>query len=414
MRVTALADNTAARGVLERAQAILLHPRETWAAIAGEDDSIARIYKSYLIYLAAIPAVAGFIGQSLVGVGGFGVTVRVPIVQGLVGMAVGYALSLALVYGLALVASALAPRFHGQAHVPSAFKLLAYGATAGMVGGGFSLLPSLAMLGLVAALYSIYLIYQGASMLMRVPPEKAVGYTAALVGCAVVLGLVVGGASALLMPRGAAGLGRVAGADGGTVSIGMPGTQIKIDTAKVEAASRRMEQAQARGDAQEAGKAMGEALSAALGGQGSAPIPAETLKGLMPTTLAGMPRTSSEARTEGMAGMQFSSVAAQFSEGDRLLEVRLNDIGAAPVLVMGMASWSRGAVDRETQEEVERVYHKDGVAYKEEYRKDGSLSRLAMLLPNGVLLEANGQVPMTDLKVALQGVPVGQLGALKR
>ena len=69
--------------MLERAQAILLRPRETWAAIAGEDDSIARIYKSYLIYLAAIPAVAGFIGQSLVGVGAFGVPASPIAVKGI-------------------------------------------------------------------------------------------------------------------------------------------------------------------------------------------------------------------------------------------------------------------------------------------------------------------------------------------
>lgn len=412
--MTTLVDNTAARSMLARAQAILLRPREAWPVIAGEDDSIARIYTSYLIYLAAIPAVAGFIGQSLVGVGAFGVTVRVPIVQGLVGMVVGYVLSLALVYVLALVASALAPKFQGQAHVPSAFKLLAYGATAGMVGGVFSLLPSLAMLGLVAALYSIYLIYQGVPVLMRVPPEKAVGYTAALMGCAVVLGLVVGGASALFMPRGTAGLGGLAGADDSNVKISVPGTRIEIDTAKVEAATRRMEQAQARGDAQEADKAMGEALTAALGGQGGAPIAADVLKGLMPTTLAGMPRTASEARTEGMAGMQFSSVTAQFSADDRMIEVRMHDIGAAPMLVMAMASWSRGTVDRETADEVERVYQKDGVAYREEYRKDGSESSLAMLLPNGVLLNANGPVPMADLKAAVQGMPLGQMAGLKR
>lgn len=404
-------------GALSRARDMLLRPGATWHAVAQEDDSIARICKEYLIYLAAVPAVAGFIGQSLVGVGAFGVTVRVPIVQGLVSMVVGYVLTLALVYVMALAASALAPRFQGQAHMSSAFKLLVYGATAGMLGGVFSLLPSLAMLGLVAALYSIYLIYQGAPVLMRVPTGKAVGYTAALVGCAVVLGLLVGGVSALLMPRGATGLGGLAGADGGNVKISVPGTKIEIDTAKVEAASRRMEQAQARGDAQEAGKAMGEALSAALGGQGGTPIAADTLKGLMPATLAGMPRMprmSADARTEGMAGMQFSSVTAQFSDGGRMIELRMLDIGAVPMLAMGMASWSRATVDRETADEVERVYQKDGVSYKEEYRKDGSRSSLAMLLPNGLLLDASGPVPMPDLRTALQEVPVGRLAALAR
>ena len=82
--------------------------------------------------------------------------------------------------------------------------------------------------------------------------------------------------------------------------------------------------------------------------------------------------------------------------------------------MLAMAAWARGTVDRETADEAERVYQKDGVSYKEEYRKDGSQSSFAMLLPNGVLLDANGHVPMPDLKAALQGVPIGQLAALKR
>lgn len=45
----------------------------------------------------------------------------------------------------------------------------------------------------------------------------------------------------------------------------------------------------------------------------------------------------------------------------------------------------------ETQTEVERVYKKDGVTFKEEYSKDGSRAEVAMMLGNGVLLEVTGQ-----------------------
>ena len=143
---------TAARGLLDRVLALLLRPGEAWQQIAEEAPDIASICTRYLVFLAAIPAVSGFIGYSLVGAGAFGFSVRVPIVQGLVGMVVGYALSLAMVLVMALVASALAPRFGGQAQLPRAFQLIAYGATAGWVGGVFSAVPALAMLGVLAAL----------------------------------------------------------------------------------------------------------------------------------------------------------------------------------------------------------------------------------------------------------------------
>ena len=71
-------------------------------------------------------------------------------------------------------------------------------------------------------------------------------------------------------------------------------------------------------------------------------------------------------------------------------------------------------MDRETPDEVERVYRRDGTAIKEEYRKDGTSASLVMLLPNGVLLEGSGNLPMDELRAALQAVPAGQVAALKR
>ena len=232
--------------LLQRVLDILMRPRDTWLQIDAEDGNPARIYLGYLVFLAAIPAVAGFIGYSLIGVGAFGISVRVPVVQGLVSMVVGYVLSLAMVYVLALIANMLAPRFQAQQDMGSAFKLVAYASTAGMLGGVFSILPSLAMLGLLAALYSVYLIYSGIPVLMKAPQEKAVGYTAALVVCGILAGIVVGLATSLVTP-GARGLGAgMAGmGDTGSVAMKVPGTDIKIDTGRLEEASRKMEEAQA-------------------------------------------------------------------------------------------------------------------------------------------------------------------------
>ena len=112
--------------------------------------------------------------------------------------------------------------------------------------------------------------------------------------------------------------------------------------------------------------------------------------------------------------MQFTNVSAQYTEGDQLIEVRVQDVGAVPALALGMTSWSRNTLDRETADEVERVYRRDGVAYKESYRKDGTGATLVMLLPNSVLLEGNGNVPMDVLRSAFQSIPVAKIGALQR
>ena len=400
--------------LLQRVLDILMRPRDTWLQIDAEDGNPGRIYLGYLVFLAAIPAVAGFIGYSLVGVGAFGISVRVPVVQGLVSMVVGYVLSLAMVYVLALIANMLAPRFQAQQDMGSAFKLVAYASTAGMLGGVFSILPSLAMLGLLAALYSVYLIYTGIPVLMKAPQEKAVGYTAALVVCGILAGIVVGLATSLVTP-GARGLGAgMAGmGDTGSVAMKVPGTDIKIDTGRLEEASRKMEEAQAKGDTQAAAKAATEMMGAALGGKGGEPFAPKLLRDTLPERVGDLPRTAIEARSESAMGMQFTHVSAQYTHEDKELEIQIQDLGAVPALRMAMAGWATTTAESENADEVERIYRQGDTTIKESYRKDGSSSDVALMLPNGVMVQAYGRLPVEDLKRHL--LPLGQkLGALRR
>ena len=400
--------------LLQRVLDILMRPRDTWLQIDAEDGNPARIYLGYLVFLAAIPAVAGFIGYSLIGVGAFGISVRVPVVQGLVSMVVGYVLSLAMVYVLALIANMLAPRFQAQQDMGSAFKLVAYASTAGMLGGVFSILPSLAMLGLLAALYSVYLLYSGIPVLMKAPQEKAVGYTAALVVCGILAGIVVGLATSLVTP-GARGLGAgMAGmGDTGSVAMKVPGTDIKIDTGRLEEASRKMEEAQAKGDTQAAAKAATEMMGAALGGKGGEPFAPKLLRDTLPERVGDLPRTAIEARAESAMGMQFTHVSAQYTHEDKELEIQIQDLGAVPALRMAMAGWATTTAESENADEVERIYRQGDTTIKESYRKDGSSSDVALMLPNGVMVQAYGRLPVEDLKRHL--LPLGQkLGALRR
>lgn len=195
--------------LVERVQSILLRPKETWPTVAAEAADPASIYTRYLVILAAIPAIAAFIGLSVIGISGisgFAGTLRLPIATGLVNMVLSYVLSLAIVYVVALIVDALAPTFGGTKDRLAALKLVAYASTAAFVGGIFSLIPAIAFLGMLAALYSIYLFYTGVAVLMRSPADKSAAYTAVVVVCTIVVGVVMAAFISLLVPTSPLGV----------------------------------------------------------------------------------------------------------------------------------------------------------------------------------------------------------------
>ena len=405
--------------VVQRVQDILLKPKETWPAIAAETDDIASVYKNYVVYLAAIPAVATFIGLSLVGIGGFGMHFRVPVVTGLVNMVVGFALTLVMVYVLALIANALAPTFRGEKNLPNAFKLIAYGSTAGLLGGVFNLLPVLSMLGMLAALYSIYLLYTGVPVMMKTPQDKSLVYTAVLIVCGIVAGLIVGAVSAIFTGGSKASMMGKAPAD---MTIKVPGTEIKVDTAKLEEAgkkmeeaAKRMEEAQARGDGAAAGKALGEMMGALGGGAAAKAMDTSALRAFVPEQLGGLARTSFEVSSNQTMGLSMASVEASYERDNQQLDVKVIDVGAVPALAMGMMAWTATSMERETQDSVERIYQRDGLSFKEAYGKNGSHAELMVALPNGVLVEFDGRgLGIDEVKTALGRFDLKGLAGLQR
>ena len=255
--------------LIERIKNILLQPKETWAVIDAESTDVPTLFMRYAMILAAIPAVCGFIGMSLIGFGGFGVTIRVPLVSGLVNMVVSYVMSLVGVFVLGLIINALAPTFGGQKSGIQALKVAVYASTAAMLGGVFSLLPSLSMLGFLAALYSIYLIYTGLPALMKSLPEKSVVYTVVVIVAAIVVGVVIAAVSSVFIPSGGA---MFSGAAGPAITMNTPGGKVSIDTAgleaagkKMEEAARKMEEAQKSQDPAAMAEATGNAAKAAAG-----------------------------------------------------------------------------------------------------------------------------------------------------
>src|SRR6266566_2275926 len=90
--------------LVARVKAILLTPQTEWPVIERESGDLWVLFTQYVAILALIPAVARFIGWTLIG----GYT---PFFTGLIAAIVGYVLTFVVVYVVALLIDALAPSF---------------------------------------------------------------------------------------------------------------------------------------------------------------------------------------------------------------------------------------------------------------------------------------------------------------
>jgi hypothetical protein len=267
-------------------------------------------------------------------------------------MIVSYLLTLAMVFVLALIVNGLAPTFGGTKDQLRALKLVAYGTTASFLGGVFNLIPAMALLGVLASLYSIYLIYTGIAVMMRCPPDKAGVYTAVVIVCGIVASIVIIGVASLVTPgrgggpdrhrhrhgrlalRRPAGNVTIKGPDGTSVTIN-PGAM--ADMAKrMEEAGKRMEEAQKSGDPAAAGKAMGEVMGAMTGASGP-PIASADLKTMLPESVGDLKRTGIEASSGQAMGISGSTAKATYAEGDRQLTLSITDSGG----LAGLATMGR-------------------------------------------------------------------------
>jgi len=178
--------------LIDRVKNIILTPKSEWPVIDREPGDVVYIFTNYVAILAAIPAICGFIGLSIVGmsVPGLG-SVRMPVVSGLLNAIVSYLFTFVSVYVVALIVNALAPTFSGRKNFESALKVTAYSYTPFWICGIFLLIPGLRFLTILG-LYGFYLLWLGLPLLMKSPQDKSLAYTAAVVIVAVVIGVVIG------------------------------------------------------------------------------------------------------------------------------------------------------------------------------------------------------------------------------
>ncbi|MDC8013335.1 Yip1 family protein [Tahibacter soli] len=407
--------------LIARVKNILLTPKTEWPVIAAERTTVADLYKNYILILAAIPAVFGFIKSSLIGLSLFGVTVRVGFFDGIGQMILAYGLSLGIVYLVGLLIDALAPTFGGEKNPEQALKSAAYAYTAGWVASVTILLgiPLYFIVALAAAAYGIYLLYLGLPYTMKAPPERAAGYAAVVIVIGFVASLVGGGIINAMF-------GSTTGLQGG-MRYGNGTTSVEVDPnstlgrlaamgERADAASKQLEQAQRSGDAQAQAAAAGAVLGAVLSG-GDASVEAlapDRLKGFIPDTFGNLPRTDYRAEKNGIAGMQVSEASGWYGDGSgRSLTLTITDSGSVKG-VMAFAGWAN--VESESQHEngYEKTYRSGGRLTHEQWDGASKSGEYSVIVGDRFAVKVEGGGDSIDtLKRALDTVDLRALEALK-
>jgi hypothetical protein len=191
--------------MINRVKNILVSPKTEWQAIEEENTPHAKVFTTYAVPLAVIPAVAALIGYGLIGYSALGVHVA-NFGWGVRQAAVQYIAMLGGTYLTAFVIDALAANFGAAKNFDRAFSLVAYAYTPMFVGGVFYLLPSLSWLASLAGLYGLYLLYIGLAPMMKQPAEKTTAYFVVSLIVMIAVSAVLSAILAAVLLRGIIGL----------------------------------------------------------------------------------------------------------------------------------------------------------------------------------------------------------------
>jgi Yip1 domain len=156
---------------------ILTKPKQEWPVIASESTDVVTLYKEYIVLLAAIPAICGFLGMTVLGVTlPFVGPVGISMASAVTSLVSGYVLSLLGTYLAAVVIEKLAPTFHSSGGTTQALKMVAFSSTPIWVAGVLRLVPMLGTLTPLVVIYAMYLFYVGLPFVMKTPPDRVIPF----------------------------------------------------------------------------------------------------------------------------------------------------------------------------------------------------------------------------------------------
>lgn len=164
------------RKLISRIRGLLLDPDTAWQAVKQEPDAVSDLLREYVFKLAAVPAVAHFLGWWVIA-GFWGSLARAVLL---------YALSIAMVWTVSRLIGLLAAPFGAEENESGCFKVAAYSLTPWFAAGALYLVPPIMILVPIAGMAGFFLLMRGLPAVLDVPAERAVSI-AILVSIAMLL-----------------------------------------------------------------------------------------------------------------------------------------------------------------------------------------------------------------------------------
>lgn len=170
--------------LIDRAKNILMTPNTEWPVIAGETATLSSLLTTYVLPLAAIPAIATFL--SSMSSMGYGIkSALITYISGILGFVI-----------TTYVVDFLAGNFKSEKDINKSAQLVAYSMTASWVAGILAIIPVIGWLASIAgAIYAIYLMWLGVGPMKKTPDDQKMIYMVitfvVLLGVSMVVGAVL-------------------------------------------------------------------------------------------------------------------------------------------------------------------------------------------------------------------------------
>lgn len=191
--------------ILNHIWGLYTHPKDEWQTIEKRHESL--MYSlMHILVVALIPSICGYYAAAHIGwTIGVGDPIKISQSSAQV-MAVAMYLALVSgVFALAYLIQWMAKTFDSKPSFIQSLELAAYTATPMLMVGITTLFPVLwfvALAGLAAVSYSIYLLYSGVPIMMNIPEEKGFIYSSSVVTCGLVLLVAIMAFSAVMWTMG--------------------------------------------------------------------------------------------------------------------------------------------------------------------------------------------------------------------
>ncbi|MBU2872302.1 Yip1 family protein [Colwellia sp. E2M01] len=191
--------------ILNHIWGLYAHPKEEWHVIEKRHESLSYSL-IHILTIALIPSICSFYAAAYIGwTIGVGDPIKISVDSAqLMAISMYFALVFG-VFALAVLIQWMAKTFDSKPDFVQALELASYTATPLLMVGITTLFPVLwfvALAGIAAVAYSVYLLYSGVPIMMNIPEEKGFIYSSSVVTCGLVLLVTLMAGTAILWTMG--------------------------------------------------------------------------------------------------------------------------------------------------------------------------------------------------------------------